>query len=123
MLINSSNARAMAARSAEVRKRRKLAAGPMAAPTAGLREDAESQAAFIEQSLSRVRGQITLLSNRLTVELQNPKADPMTIDRLTRSVSALEETERKLSGRSLPPTIKASPPKRERERGTFVDPT
>ncbi len=76
-------------------------------------EDAEkAKAARVredeERELKNARKAVALLSTRLLAALSDPEMTPVDIERLQRSLSSAREDERKLAGRSLPPTVKAT---------------
>ncbi len=109
MLFTVENAAAMAKRSHAPNSLRNLKPAPVIEETQTAIQSANTKdGARVEIELANVQGQVALASNRLTKALSDPKATSMDLDRLTRVLATLREDERKLSGRSLPPTVKAS---------------
>lgn len=111
--IDSNIAREYAQRSHEARRERRNSGF-----TASLIPQGEPHVAagFAEANLTCTRDQITLLTKRLTAALKNLETPSMDIDRLVRSLASLREDERKLSGRSLPPVLKAVQSKEKRNK-------
>lgn len=72
---------------------------------------------FTQDRLLRVRKQLEKIDRMLEEEL-----DPAKIDRLASAASRLEEQERRLSNRSLPPTLKAGTVKTKRSSGSAPEP-
>jgi hypothetical protein len=98
-VITSSNAREMAAKSAEARKQRKLAADYTAALPAPDPQRADS---YPEMRLTLVRRHLAKIDS-----LMEKETDPQKIDKLANASTKYQEQERILSGRSLPPTIRS----------------
>lgn len=108
--INKSNAVEMQRRSiASYLARKALAADPA--------EKQRMAELFQEQRLVRVRKQLEKLDGMLESEL-----DPAKIDRLASAAARLEEQERRLSNRSLPPTLKAGTVKPSKRAASAPDP-
>ena len=70
---------------------------------------------FTRRQLARVRKQIVILNHVLDQELRKPDPDPLKVERLTRSLTALSERERKLAGRPDPGHLRPGPPKRSHD--------
>jgi hypothetical protein len=70
----------------------------------------------VNARLARVRTQLDGIDRAIDAELgRGEKLDPQKLDRLAAASSRLEEQERRLSNRSLPPTKRgAETPKRSR---------
>jgi hypothetical protein len=73
--------------------------------------------AFSVKRLARVRKQLTRIDGMLDTE-----TDPAKIDRLAAASSKLEEQERRLSSRPLPPVLRVAEQKNTRHRGLFSPP-
>jgi hypothetical protein len=73
----------------------------------------------VNARLARVRTQLERLDALVTAELdRGDEADGQRVDRLVAASARLEEQERRLSGRSLPPTKRgAETPKRSKLGG------
>jgi hypothetical protein len=72
---------------------------------------------FQELRLVRVRKQLERIDGLIEVE-----SDPAKLDRLASCAIRLNEQERQLSNRSLPPTLKASQVKTKRSNASPIDP-
>lgn len=116
--ITAANAREMAAKSQEVRRRNKAErdmareAEP-ATPQSVLQSDSQSQATdgYASRLLVRVRGEIDAILDALVVERQKKDGpDPARIDRLASAFARLAEAERQLSDRPLPGTKRPPSP-------------
>lgn len=100
-LFTKENAAEMARRSALARETLKARA---ADPTNEPHEADE----FRRMRLSRVRAQLNALDKAMADELAKDKLDASKLDRLASAAIRLNEQERQLSNRSLPPTLKAN---------------
>ena len=113
-LFNSQNAREMAARSAESRRR----AAAEAAQRLSELQEASAQAAtvtadsddYVRKRLACVRAQLALLDARMLTE-----TDPQKLDRLASAQSRLAVQEQNLAGRPLPGSLR-QPTVREKRR-------
>lgn len=127
MLITAETAREMAKRSVEARAAKKeelaqsLAAAQAQTSTGDSVEDLAR--AKLETELKNAQNQVALLSKRLTNALEDDGTPPIDVERLQRSLSSAREDERKLAGRSLPPTVKAAQVKPSRRQGPMSEPS
>lgn len=69
---------------------------------------------FQEQRLVRVRKQLETIDGLIEKEMAKDSSDPGKLDRLASAAIRLNEQERQLSNRSLPPTLKANTVKPKR---------
>lgn len=105
-LITRENAAEMARRGALARKARKLRAVPIDFEPVTTDE-------FRRLRLARVRVQLSAMDKLMDKEIAAKEPDATRIDKLASALIRMNEQERQLSNRSLPPTLKASPvPKR-----------
>jgi hypothetical protein len=75
----------------------------------------EESEEFRNKRLSRVRKQLDLIDQLIEDEMAKDEPDAGKLDRMANSALRLNEQERQLSNRSLPPTLKANsvkPPRR-----------
>ncbi len=63
---------------------------------------------FRQKRLSRVRRQLDAIDKAISAELEKETMDAGKLDRLASAAIRLNEQERQLSNRSLPPTLKAN---------------
>lgn len=129
--ITPENARILAARSAEVRRQRKLeriqAHRHFSASPLNCNQDAEQDVENEDEEISRVRLDTAYRRQKLAIVreqigkadmLFGKEDDPQRLDRLASALSKLYEVEQKLAGRPNPGTAKpVEPPKKQRERG------
>lgn len=79
---------------------------------------------FREKRLSRVRAQLQAVDRAIEKELGKRDLDASQLDRLASAAIRLNEQERQLSNRSLPPTLKANAaPSKRKASGPLPDPT
>lgn len=103
-----------AANAAEMQRKSiasRLAEKALAADPAAKQRLAEK---FQEERLVRVRKQLETIDGLIDAEMAGD-CDPAALDRLASAATRLNEQERQLSNRSLPPTLKANavkPPRR-----------
>lgn len=107
-LITTANAREMAARSHDSRRKRaeaRQAARELAAsiPQTTSQQDASDE--FITKRLARVRKQLDRLDGMIEKEI-----DPMKLDRLASAQARLSEQERILAGRPMPGSFRPKKP-------------
>ncbi len=113
-LFTSANAKEMAAKSAEVRRKAEQERLAFIAEH-GRTADAEP-ANYISERLARARKQVDMLSDMLECE-----EDPQKLDRLASALARLSEIERQLANRPLPGSLKPSQP-RQQQRSATVEP-
>lgn len=99
--INQGNARALAMRSHEARRLRKLHQPLAPATVANIPLDA-----YQRRQLARVRQQLDKLSEKFDFILNESKIDAVAIEKMSRSIATFSDLERILSGRPLPGTNK-----------------
>jgi hypothetical protein len=113
-LFTAENAAEMAKRGALVKEANKIRkATPELEPN-----EAEL---FRRMRLSRVRAQLNAIDGLIAKEMKE-NCDPAKLDRLASAAIRLNEQERQLSNRSLPPTLKASQVKAKRSSASPIDP-
>lgn len=114
-LFTASNAGEMAKRGAIARVANKLRAVPI---------DQEPIQAdeFRRMRLARVRAQLNTLDKLIADEMAKDAPDPAKLDRLASAAIRLNEQERQLSNRSLPPTLKAGTVKPSKRAASAPDP-
>jgi hypothetical protein len=115
------NARLMALRSAESRRRKKAAEQlRQAEEQERIRQAAQNPLpsdAYVAQRLARVRAQLDRIDGMLLLEL-----DPQRLDRLAAAAARLSEVERTLAGRPAPGAYRPSAPRRRAEPGPLLVP-
>jgi hypothetical protein len=120
--ICKANAAEMARLSHAARKAKMAALIERANGVSQAEQDANE---FKLSRLSRVRLQLLMIDNAIEKELKKScSLDAGKLDRLASAAIRLNEQERQLSNRSLPPTLKAnSVPARKRSSGSAPEPT
>jgi len=106
---------------AEMQRR---ATASVLAEKARLADPAEKQKQaemFQEKRLVRVRKQLETIDGLIEAEMLGG-GDAAKLDRYASAASRLEEQERRLSNRSLPPTLKASAVKPKRSSSSVPEP-
>jgi hypothetical protein len=96
----------------------KLAEKALIADPAAKQKIAEK---FQEQRLVRVRKQLETMDGLIDKEMSGD-CDAGRLDRLANAAIRLNEQERQLSNRSLPPTLKASQPRTKRSASADPEP-
>ncbi len=107
-LFTRENAREMAARANEAKQLAAIQAANGDLPKPLLPEDKHQKL-----TLSRVRRQL-----ERCFEMMAREGDPGKIDRLASAIARLNELDRQLSNRSLPPTLKANAPAAKRAKSS-----
>jgi hypothetical protein len=77
---------------------------------------------FRRMRLARVRAQLNAIDKAIAGELAGD-CDPAKLDRLASAAIRLNEQERQLSNRSLPPTLKAGPVPRAKRNQEAPEPS
>ncbi len=113
------NAGEMARRAVQVREARKDAAKQATIAAFVSPEDADK---FRDRRLSRVRLQLNLTDSAIEKELAKRSIDASQLDRLASAAIRLNEQERQLSNRSLPPTLKADAPRKPKRSTGSIEP-
>lgn len=111
-LFTRENAVEMAARSAKAKAERKEAAR-LAVETATLDPSID----YTKRRLARVRLQLDRLDQMMMEE-----RDPQKLDRVASAIARLNEQERQLSNRSMPPVVRASGKTSKRQADPVSEP-